>query len=272
MAEEETGPDTGNQGGEEGNEFLGSLPEDLQSEPSLADFKDVAGLAKSYVHAQKLVGRDKMPVPTDDSDELAWNDVYSKLGRPDDPTGYEFSAIDPEKDGFDVQPEFLDSFKQTAHTLGMNAKQADGALGFMKDFVMQTKADAEAAYEKQYEQSTTELRKEFGSTYEAKIGLADRALNHFFGPEMVEKMENYGLLNDTGFVKGFVKLGEQIGEDKFGAAEAGMGRMTPGEARNEIEKLKLDGNFMQAYTDRYHTGHGGAVERMQELFRDAYPG
>lgn len=268
MAEEETGQDTGNQ---DGNEFLGSLPEDLREEPSLADFKDVAGLAKSYVHAQKLVGRDKMPVPTDDSDELAWSDVYNKLGRPEDPTGYEFNSLNPEEDGFKVQPEFLDNFKKTAHDLGLNAKQADGALGFMKDFVMQTKAEAATAFEKQYEQSTIELRKEFGATYDAKVKGASRALDHFGGDAVREKLYNLGLDNDPDVVRMFAKLYEQIGEDKFGAADSGLGGMTPGEARNEIEKLKMDSNFMKVYTDRYNPGHGGAVNKMQELFKYAYP-
>ena len=40
-----------------------SLSEELRSDKSLENIKDIEGLAKSYVHAQKLVGADKIPVP-----------------------------------------------------------------------------------------------------------------------------------------------------------------------------------------------------------------
>ena len=36
--------------------FLDSLPEDLRNEPSLRLFSDPASLAKSYVHAQRMIG------------------------------------------------------------------------------------------------------------------------------------------------------------------------------------------------------------------------
>jgi hypothetical protein len=43
--------------------FLDSLPEDLRMEPSLRNFTDPASLAKSYVHAQRMIGADKIPLP-----------------------------------------------------------------------------------------------------------------------------------------------------------------------------------------------------------------
>jgi hypothetical protein len=43
--------------------FLDSLPEELRHEPSLKNFTDSAGLAKSYVHAQRMVGADRLHCP-----------------------------------------------------------------------------------------------------------------------------------------------------------------------------------------------------------------
>ena len=37
------------------NTFLNSINEDLRNEPSLKDFKDVNGLAKSYINISKMI-------------------------------------------------------------------------------------------------------------------------------------------------------------------------------------------------------------------------
>ena len=62
-----------------------SLPDDLRDNPSLKSIQDVPGLAKSFIHAQKMVGADKIPVPTEHATKEDWDAVYSKLGRPATP-------------------------------------------------------------------------------------------------------------------------------------------------------------------------------------------
>ena len=47
------------QGGS-GNDFLGSIPEDLRDHPSLSPIKDVENIARSYVNAQKLIGAENI--------------------------------------------------------------------------------------------------------------------------------------------------------------------------------------------------------------------
>ena len=59
-----------------------SLPEDLKSDPSLLTVKDVPGLAKSYIHAQKMIGADKLAIPGKNASEEEWSAVYEKLGKP----------------------------------------------------------------------------------------------------------------------------------------------------------------------------------------------
>jgi hypothetical protein len=71
-----------------------SLPEELKSEKSLSSITDIAGLAKSYVHAQKLIGADKIPVPNKHATEDDWNAVYEKLGRPKSAEDYKLNVPD----------------------------------------------------------------------------------------------------------------------------------------------------------------------------------
>ena len=65
------------------SDWLDSIEESLKTEPSLSDIKDVNSLAKSYVHAQKMIGADKIVMPNDKSTDDEWNDFYEKLGRPE---------------------------------------------------------------------------------------------------------------------------------------------------------------------------------------------
>jgi hypothetical protein len=75
------------QGGS-GNSFMEMIPEELREHPSLSPIKDVGNLARSYVNAQRLIGSDKIPLPKNPTDEDLDN-IYSKLGRPETPEGYE---------------------------------------------------------------------------------------------------------------------------------------------------------------------------------------
>ena len=75
------------QGGS-GNSFIEMIPEELREHPSLSPIKDVGNLARSYVNAQRLIGSDKIPLPKNPTDEDLDN-IYSKLGRPETPEGYE---------------------------------------------------------------------------------------------------------------------------------------------------------------------------------------
>ena len=57
-----------------------SLAEDLRSEPSLKDFKDINSLAKSHVSAQKMLGG-SIRIPGEDASDEARQEFYSKLSN-----------------------------------------------------------------------------------------------------------------------------------------------------------------------------------------------
>ena len=66
---------------EEPKSFISSLPEDLRTEPSLQNIQDVNQLAKGYVSAQRMVGADKMAIPTKNStpDQIK---AFEELAKP----------------------------------------------------------------------------------------------------------------------------------------------------------------------------------------------
>ena len=72
-------------------DWKNALPDDVKTDPSLADIKDVGGLAKSYIHAQKMVGTDKISLPTENATPEEMSTFYDRLGRPKE---YEFSKAE----------------------------------------------------------------------------------------------------------------------------------------------------------------------------------
>ena len=53
-------------------DWKASLSDEIRNEKSLENISDISSLAKGYVHAQKLVGADKIPVPNKHATEEDW--------------------------------------------------------------------------------------------------------------------------------------------------------------------------------------------------------
>ena len=65
---------------EQPQSFVSTLPEELQNEPSLKNFSDAGQLAKSFIHAQRMVGQDKMAAPNNNFTDEDWKETFTKLG------------------------------------------------------------------------------------------------------------------------------------------------------------------------------------------------
>ena len=70
-------------------------PEELRNEPSLRTFTDPGALAKSYVNAQRMIGADKIAIPSKSATPDEWREVYTKLGAPTEVGGYELGDDAP---------------------------------------------------------------------------------------------------------------------------------------------------------------------------------
>ena len=87
-----------------------SISEQYRNDPNIEKFTEADALAKSYINAVKMIGQDKLVVPTNNSTEEAWNEVYDKLGRPE-------SA---EKYSLDVKSEVVNLMKLQSNLLQNN--------------------------------------------------------------------------------------------------------------------------------------------------------
>ena len=72
-------------------DFKSLIPEAYKNEKTLQNFQDMDGFVKSFLHSQKLVGAEKIPIPNKYATDEDWNAVYEKLGRPKSSDGYTYN-------------------------------------------------------------------------------------------------------------------------------------------------------------------------------------
>lgn len=240
-----------------GATFLDTLPEDIRGEPSLKNFTNSGDLAKSFIHAQRMVGMDKIPVPGKHSTEDDWQVIYDRLGRPSDPNEYAFENL-----SFQADDPGVAEFKKVAHAAGLNPSQANKIMQFYDGLQQSSAETATVNEQKVREESEQELRKDFGLAFDRKVQQADDVFKKFFPNEMKDvKLANGNLLgNDPVFIKALAKLADNFSEDSM-QSENDL-TLTPDDAQKEIDKLMSLGS---PYWDKKHPGHQAAVEEVAML-------
>lgn len=240
--------------------FLDSLPEDLRMEPSLRNFTDPAALAKSYVHAQRMIGADKIPLPGKSATDEDWANVWAKLGRPQDPSGYELKV-----GGEFLGDGELEAFRKSAFEAGLNNRQVDRMAKFLEETVTGARTAGEQMAEKAVYEAEQELRQEFGQAFEQRMAMAFNAAKQLLGDadilDEVRLADGRMLGDHPQIVRMFAKLAEQIGEDNLLGETTEM-IMTPQEASMRIaEMTRRDG----PYWDKLHPEHDKYVDEVLRL-------
>lgn len=266
--------DAGQSGGGsqvDANDWRSTLPEDLRAHTSLSPIKNVQELAKSFVHAQELVGKKGVILPTDEADQEGWAAVNKALGVPDLADDYKFPELElPE--GMTIDEDMQKWFRQAAHKAGMPQRVVDKLY---KDYAERQVAQF-TNYQKQMDErrgsAEQQLRQEWGKDYDNRLAGAQRLLRTFGDEQLVQYMDQSGYGNDPTLIRLFSNIAGKLGNDVLieGGSGGGFG-MTPTMAKAEINTKKGDAEFMKKYLNADQIGHKEAVEEMQRLFKLANP-
>tara|TARA_X000001382_G_scaffold83850_1_gene59342 strand:- start:13695 stop:14552 length:858 start_codon:yes stop_codon:yes gene_type:complete len=279
MSEETTQADAGSQGAAEAAPvtFIDSLPEDLRSEPSLKNFTDSASLAKSYVHAQRLIGADKIAIPKGGSTPEEWRSVYTKLGAPETPEAYQFKN----KDFF--EPEALTVFQKQAYDAGLTGRQADQMVEYLANASQESENEYNTGAQAARNEGLQALETEWGAAFDQKMTRARSAAFSELPTEVREVLDDNGktvkqevipLFEDTLLADGrvlgdmpeiimmFEKLADSMSEDTLVGEQTSLIK-TPDQAFREREEIVKD--TQGPYWDQYHPEHKAYVARALEL-------
>jgi len=274
MAEEQTTapevqsePTINEQAPVETQSFIDTLPEDIREDASLKNFTDAGQLAKSYVHAQRMVGADKMAIPTKNFTEDDWQETFAKLGVPETPDKYDVKYTLQE--GASDQP--VKDFVSHAHKLGLMPTQLQGVLDYYTGIEQSAIDTAQKDLELNRVNNESELRKEFGLAYDKKMNQANTVFKNFFAEDLAEIKLQDGtpIGNHPGFIRALTTMSEKFSEDSISAGQETAGAMTPSEAQKEVTKIM--GDQTHPYWLKDHPGHAAAVKEVADLQNMIHP-
>jgi len=241
-----------------------ALGDEFKAEPSLAHITDLKTLAKSYVNAQRLVGKDKIVLPGKHATEDDWRAVYNKLGLPEKIEEYKVEL--GADSTFDAT--FLKEFTKEAYSNNVLPQQAERLLKWYGSRVQEMTKKHGEEQRAAMEESMQSLKREWGEGFGKQVATARLALTEY-GDEGLSKLMDAGLGNEPSVIKFLAKVGSTLAEDKLVDAGIQTMRVTPDEAQKQVNGILAD--FSGPYYDKAHPNHNNAVAEVNRLYRHIYP-
>lgn len=278
--------DAGNTGVDNGAaaSWRDTLPDDIKGDKSLADIKDITGLAKGYVHSQKLIGSSvRIPGPDagkedlgafyeklltvpgimrmpDASDAQAMEQLYTKLGRPATPEEYKITKPEKLPDGVAINDDMLKSVSATAHKLGLTNAQLQGLVDWqIQDTIARAEQNAKANKD-----GEVALRKEYGPAYDQRMGAAKMLIDKFADPATAAELKE-AFVSYPGLARMLANAGVNLLEDAHVNGNGGGLAPTTAELRAQIAEIK--NNSDHPYHDKGKPGHKEAIERVNNMYK-----
>jgi hypothetical protein len=231
-------------------DWRASLPDDLRGHPSLADVKDVGGLAKRFVDTKAMVG-DAVKIPGPEATPEQWAAYHKRIGVPDSPDKYEIKLAEMPKDHPGWVPESVAAFKGAAHQAGLTPQQAQALVDWYAKNNLRERdvSTAAAARQRQAEQaeSIKAIEERWGTRdslgWQEQVNLAERVIKQYFGgsPRMLEMLKFRGDDPvDAIAVFGLADIGRATQEARYLEGESIGGTESAEDLSKQIQELATE--------------------------------
>jgi|SRR5215471_7705624 len=241
-------------------------------------YANPAVLATSYAELERInASRDDskmIRIPDENAKPEDWNQVYERLGRPKDLTGY-----DKVNWGANADPALVEFGKGLAYKLGLSPKAAEGIMAAEWNKFVET-SNAKFADQQKTEgaQALAQIKAEWKGDFEANQARGRQVLSAltkagFSEADLASVERNIGI---PAVVKLLATIGKLSGEGQL-LTTGGQGsgsdpsQMTPEQAKSEIQRRTADKDFQKTYMTKTEPGHAEAVKLMEGLYRKAGP-
>jgi len=222
-------------------------------------------MGRGYQSLEKLLGREKVPVPVGDDDEEGWNRWYAATGRPEKPDDYEIER--PADLPIEYDEDGEKAFRTWAHQNGLNKRQARN----LYDSYVKTQIERHGAYQKMQQEQTAlakdALQREHGGRFEAKMQLAKAALGKYADQDYLQYLDDTGLGNDPRTIRAWIRIGEEMqGETRI------QGRAPQAPNTGDLDRAigEFSSKHREALFNKDHPQHGWAVGERKKLYELRY--
>lgn len=231
---------------------------------AMTDNPDIYKMATSYRDTEKYLGNDKLPIPKDSGDKAAWDNVYNKLGRPQEAGQYKIEV------GDQADKTFVTEAQNAFHVAGLNQQQADALQSFWKSESQRIASAQLADTQAKAAADATALEKDWGGEFKAKQEMATRAWTQVskdlgIAPEALDGLEKAVGLRNTMRLMEYIANVAKLGSDQFeggGAFDRLRGQsIGPEQAQVKKDALMSD----RAWYNRYRSGDATAAAQLRDL-------
>lgn len=237
---------------------------DLANDPAVSSYRNLEDLVRSHVHAQRMIGVPPERVLKLPAGDEGWDEVYAKLGRPEDPAAYKFSDAG---ENVKIDQQYMDAYRKAAHEAGLSNKQADALFQWNNKFAAEYLSRQQAEGQARAQAALEEFKSTVGPDFEAAIELARKTVDGLGLSDVVD-------LNNSKALEAFYKIGKELDEAEIVDGSSSGFKMSAQDAKAEIDRmLHYDEQFRKAYfgTDD-PVAHQEAVRKIADLQRIASGG
>lgn len=222
---------------------------------------DVESVARGYLHAQKLIGKDKVVVPDKDFTDDQWGEFYDRIGRP---AREEYKVENNVPEGIEADEKAFNGFLDVAHSAGILPKQAQAVADYYNELIKTQVTQQQEYYEAESRKELEDLQKEWGEGFARKQTAAEEGLKQFADSDQVKALKELGVLNNATVMRVFAKIGEALSSPEDGTFTGDTKKnygQTPEEIKQEIAKMYQRDDF----TNKRHPNHADAMKRFLDL-------
>lgn len=238
--------------------FIDSLPDEYKGFAEKKGFKDAASVLKSLQNLEGKLGK-RFEDLTAEEIQL----IDKKFGAPESAEDYEIELSDDLK----VDP-ILGNIQNDFFEAGIPKDKAGKLMEKVLGKIEDERKNMETELKLQEESKIEAIKKEFGSAFDARKDLANKALRQFGGEDAIKSLQQAGLSNDPAIFRMLAEVGKLISEDSpVVAKESTSFGITPDEAAAKIADLRADPEFNERVRNINHQGHDEAVAQLERLYR-----
>lgn len=136
---------------------------------------------------------------------------------PGAPEKYEFQKTE----GIALDEKVLAKYSEVAKSLNMPQDAAQKLLSEVAPAIAQQQADAFKATVEGWKTQTTADKEIGGEKLSENLGLAKRAMDAYFSADFVKLLNDSGLGNHPEMIRGLMKAGRLVSQDRFVAGGSG---------------------------------------------------
>lgn len=230
-----------------------NLDEESLSTVQNKGWTDANSIIKSYRELEKFSGQDKndfIKIGKNEDGTFDYSEVYTKLGKPEKAEDYELSDSD-----------FWNESREVLFKNGITKDQAKALQEFVDGYTVKSQEAMEREYNEKFEGGLENLKKEWGSSFDANVELARGVVSELGITD--EQLDRIGdIMGVDKIANMFLRMAKTTDADKpLTGYKQQSATATKESASSRIAELQNDPEFMKKVSE----GDPKAVQEMMDL-------